>query len=395
MPKAAKGEHYPKMMTHRTTNPLQSTRLTLRRLLLAPLLLGLFGSTMADAAGRVEDDIQVRLESGSNYAPQWPPDLILEGTWNSSCLPVVASTRLVDKLIDIQLKIGEGKCAEASTPFLLKLNPARAAGLRQLALGVYQVRLFLKRGNGGSDLIGFRLLRAGALDSRPRPESGFWWSIPTLEAVPALAGNGLSIEQQGENLAVTWLSYDGGRPVWYFGSTRMPGSIARVELLRMAGGGEPFSGPNSAPGAEPGLSMNLQFHSPSHASAWLVHDAPFSAQAIEVQNLNLSRLPFEDGHPGAHWQGQWALVIGAASEARILDLANLATADAESFQVSDRLGSVSLQCRLDNFGGHPLPAFCSLTDGASILADFDLVGLDRLSGSTADGESVRLVRLAK
>ena len=380
-------------MTHRTTGSLGSTPLARFRLLLATLLTGLFTSTIACAVGRVDDAIQVRLESASDYAPQWPPDLIIEGIWGSSCAPSVVSARVTELNIDVQLKADARRCDVASIPFKLKVNPARETGLNQLQLGVYQVRLFLRSGSGSNELITFRLLRAGSADAGPRPESGFWWSIPTLDDTPALTGNGLSIEQQGENLAVTWLSYEGGRPVWYFGSAPMPGSIARVELLRMVGGGEAFSGPNAAPGAEPGLSMNLQFLSPSHASAWLVQHASLDSEAIEVQNLNLARLPFEGGHPGANWQGEWALVIGNASEARILALTQLATADAESFQVSDRLGSVSLQCRLDSVGEHPLPAFCSLSDGASTLADFDQVGLDRLFGLTPDGDPVRLVRL--
>lgn len=381
------------MMAHRTTNHQFSARSGRSLFLLATLLLGLLSSTLACASGRVDDDIQVRLVSASEYAPQWPPDLIIEGLWGSTCLPTVDNTRLVERQIDIQLSVDANRCKAASTPFQLKLNPAREAGLPQLALGVYQVRLYLRHGSGSNELIAFRLLLAGAIDARLRPESGFWWSIPTLTDTPALNGNGLSIEQQGENLAVTWLSYEGGRPVWYFGSTPMRGSIAHVELLRMIGGGEAFSGPNTKPGIEPGLSMNLQFLSPSHANAWLVQHAPLGSDAIEVQNLNLSRLPFEGGHPGANWQGEWALVVGNADEARILRLANLATADAESFRVSDKLGSVSLQCRLDSVGEHPLPAFCSLSDGASILADFDQVGFDRLSGLTPDGERVRLVRL--
>lgn len=362
-------------------------------MLFGALAFAVFSPNRAAAVGRVDDDIQVRLERASEYAPQWPPDLVIEGLWTSTCLPTVLDTHLRDRSIDIEMEAANGHCAEASTPFRLKVNPAREAGLQELALGVYQLRIFLRQAGGGSELIAFRLLRSGALDPHSRPENGFWWSIPTLDEKPALTGNGLSIEQQGENLAVTWLSYEGGRPVWYFGSTPMYGSLAHVDLVRMVGGGEAFSGPNSAPDAEPGLSINLQFLSPSHANAWLVQHTPLEGNTIEVQPLNLARLPFAGGHPGSNWQGQWALVIGNAEQARIIEFSTLATADAETFQVSDRLGSVSLRCRLDRVGKHALPALCSLSDGADILADFDQVGLDRLSGLNADGEPVRLVRL--
>ncbi|MEP6882651.1 MAG: hypothetical protein ABI866_11695, partial [Dokdonella sp.] len=92
---------------------------------------------------------------------------------------------------------------------------------------------------------------------------------------------------------------------------------------------------------------------------------------------------------------QWVLVIGDATDARIIDLSKITTADAESFRVSDRLGSIALQCRLDSIGAHPLAGFCSLTDGALVLGDFDRVGLDRLQGLTPDGERIRLVRLPR
>ncbi|HET9033445.1 MAG TPA: hypothetical protein VFN25_11130, partial [Dokdonella sp.] len=273
MPKKAKGGHYPEMMAHRTTKHLESVRTERFWLLLATLLIGLFCTTFGVASGRVDDDIQVRLESASEFAPQWPPDLIIEGLWSSTCLPRIVDTRVVGLHIDIQLNVDAKRCTAASTPFQLKVNPAREAGLPQLPLGVFQVRMFLRHGSGSNELIAFRLLRSGGIDARPHPENGFWWSIPTLDDSPALNGNGLSVEQQGENLAITWLSYEGGRPVWYFGSTPMRGSIARIELLRMIGGGEAFSGPNAAPGIEPGLSMNLQFLSPLHATAWLVQHA--------------------------------------------------------------------------------------------------------------------------
>ncbi|MEO7935279.1 MAG: hypothetical protein ABIR27_03390 [Dokdonella sp.] len=359
------------------------------------LLIALFSPSVAAAYGVEDNDIQMRLASPSSYAAQSLPDLIVEGTWSNSCLPSLVHSRLVDSRIDIQLRSAAAKCVDTPTPFQLKLNPARASGQSQIALGVYEVRLFLQIGNGNTNLVAFRLLRSGADELSSRPESGFWWSVSGPDNSAALAGNGLSIEQQGENLAVTWLSYEAGAPVWYFGSTKMPGAIARIELMRMIGGGEPFSGPNQTPAAEPGISLNLQFDSPSHAQAWLVRPQSPDLRAVDVQTISLQHLPFENGHPGSSWQGQWVLVIGDATEARIIDLSKITTADAESFRVSDRLGSIALQCRLDSIGKNPLPGFCSLTDGAQVIGDFDHVGLDRLSGLTAEGERIRLVRLPK
>lgn len=383
------------MMTHRTTDNRPRAPVLRCFALLATLVLATTQGAFAAPTGFVDSDLDVRLVAASEVAPQWPPDLVVEGMWPDSCLPAMVRTRVVDYDIDIYLRSEERTCAQVQTAFQLKVNPAREAGHKQLDLGIYRVRLFLTHGKGSNELIAFRLLRSGGDDRRPRPESGFWWSIPTANNIPALSGNGLSIEQQGDTLAVTWLSYESGVPAWYFGSQKMSGKIAWIALSRMVGGGEAFAGPNAAPEIEPGLALNIEFLTPAHANAWLVREQPGSSRAIEVQDLNLVRLPFAEGHPGKGWQGEWALIVGDSAEARIINLVTLATADAETFRVSDSLGSINLQCRVDDIGSHPVASFCTLIDGASVLADFDLVGLDRLAGQDADGTPVRLVRLPR
>ena len=381
------------MIVHRTTKAKASIRRTSLWLPLALILVVASWCSPSPARERVDEDLELRLVSSSPAAPQWPPDLVVETVWPDSCLPEVVRSTLDGTNIDILLRASGRQCTDAATPLRLRVNPAREAGLRQLALGTFQVRLFLLQSDGSSLPIGFRLLHSGWDDTLSRPESGFWWSVSSPELEPSLAGSGLSIEQQGENLAVTLLSYEAGAPVWYFGSARMPGNIAHVPLLRMVGGDEPFAGPNGGPRAEPGPSLNLQFLGPAHAQAWLVRPRPGADRGLDIQALNLLRLPFETERNGAAWQGQWVLVIGEARQARILDLADLVTADAESFSLSERAAGLTLQCRLDDVGGHPTPAFCSLAEGARILADFDHVGLDRLSGLAADGKPARLVRL--
>ncbi len=383
------------MMTHCTTDDRPDRPALRCFVLLAALLLASIQGVLAAPSGPEDADLDVRLVAASEVAPQWPPDLIIEGMWSDACLPSLLRTRVVDNDIDIYLHSEKRTCAQLQTAFQLKVNPAREAGLRQLALGIYRVRLFLAHDKGSNDLIAFRLLRSGGDDRRSRPESGFWWSVPTANNIPALAGNGLTIEQQGDTLAVTWLSYESGAPAWYFGSQTMPGKTARIALSRMVGGGEAFAGPNSTPAIEPGLAINIEFLTPAHANAWLVRGQPGSTRTIEIQDLNLVRLPFADGNPGKGWRGEWALVVGDTAEARIIDLVTPEMADAETFRVSDRLGSIKLQCRLEDVGSHPVASFCSLTDGASVLADFDQVGLDRLTGQNPDGTPVRLVRLPR
>ncbi|MGB0135504.1 hypothetical protein [Dokdonella sp.] len=345
--------------------------------------------------GAADTDFSVSLVSANEFAPHWPPDLEIRLDWPTSCLPVISRTSLDDLHIDVHLHSAISGCAPASTPVTLRVNPARESGRNRIALGIYQVRLFLEQGNGSSELIGFRLLQSGGDITLTRPENGFWWSVTASDAVPALAGSGVSIEQQGDDIAVSLLSYEAGSPVWYFGSATMPGNIARIPLIRMVGGDEPFSSPFSAPGAEPGMSLNLEFLSPSHANAWLVRPRSEESLALEIQPLSLMRVPFNDEAAGKRFLGEWVLAVEDAREARVINLTRLITADEETFRLVDRFGSVSLQCRSQQVGGHASPVFCSLMDGASVLADFDVVGLDRLSGLDANGTQVRLVRLPR
>lgn len=363
-----------------------------RGLLAAALLL--LGWTQAGIASEHYDEtLDVRLV-GNALAPQWPADLVIQGMWPNTCLPGVVRTALIDTRIDVLLRSTATGCSEVATPLILRVNPVRASGLRQMALGIYQVRLFLLDAAGSARLVGFRLLRAGVDDVSARPESGFWWTQPTASMEPALAGSSLSIEQQGESLAVTLLSYDAGAPVWYFGSARMPGNIVRVPLLRMSGGDEPFAAPIGNPQAQPGLSLNLQFLGPAQARGWLLRADPANPDGVQSQELQLLRLPFESTLTGANWRGDWILMVEGARQASVVLLDDVVTADAESFRLRDQGHQWLLQCRLDG-AGNSLPAWCSLSGNDTVVADFDRIGLDRLSGLDTEGRQVRLVRVPR
>ncbi|MEZ5462429.1 hypothetical protein [Dokdonella sp.] len=340
-------------------------------------------------------DLSVSLVSVSEYAPHWPPDLEIRLVWPVSCLPVISRTTLEGFNIDVHLRGNTAHCATVSTPVSLKVNPARESGRDRLALGIYQVRLYLEQAGGNAELIGFRLLQSGGDITLSRPESGFWWSVPGSEFGQTLGGSGVSIEQQGDDIAVSLLSYEAGSPVWYFGSATMPGNTTHVQLVRMVGGDEPFSAPFSSPGAEPGMSLHLEFLSPSQAHAWLVRPRSEDSLVVDIQPLNLMRVPFNEGPAGQHFRGEWVLVTDQARDAKVVTLVELITSDQESFRLVDKFGSVSLQCRSRDIGGYPSAVFCSLTEGSTVLADFDQIGLDRLSGLDASGTAVRLIRLPR
>lgn len=327
------------------------------------------------------------------HAPQLPPDLRVSTTWPTACLPIVERTSMTSSTIDIHLRGSTAACVHAETPLRLLVNPARAAGSATLALGVYQVRIFLRQANDAEEMIAFGLLDASGDGGSVIPENGFWWSVASAQRAQVLPGSGITIERQGENLAITLLGYEAGHPVWYFGSATMRGAVARVNLVRMLGGSEPFGLLSGAPTAQPGPVINLEFLGPAQAKAWLEQPSPASAQALELQELDLLHLAFASGQTGSAWRGQWILVHADSTTARVLTLSSARSSDAETFRLADDVAQTTLDCRVIDLGGHAMPSACSLSEDAGIIAEFDRIGLDRMSGRSLDGTRVQLVRL--
>lgn len=386
------------MTVQRTTKPpahcdIPTSHRVFGLFLAVCLLAGLATANAVTSPGFDDGDIELTLQ-GFSFAPQWPPDLVIRGTWPDACVPQLRSARLREHQIDIELLHGGQPCAPVPQPFEWRVNPARLSGLDQFPLGIHEVRIFLSGADGVRELVAFRLLRSGGLDTASRPESGFWWSVDAGHGT-ALGGNGLSIEQQGDRVAVALLSYEAGVPVWFFGSADMPGNIARVPLMRMLGGSEPFSGAAAVPAATPGPALNLHFLGPALARAWLVRPRALTEASIEVETLDLARLPFAEGALDEAWRGEWAMLGDAARSAQVFDFTVSARSDAESFVLRDRNGEIELRCRVDPGAGHPVPSACDLLDGNVPMARFDHNGLDQLSGIDADGQPVRLLRLPR
>lgn len=351
--------------------------------------LGLISTASAD-----ELDLQVDFAASAQHVVVLPQDLRLRTTWPTSCLPSVERTTIDAMRINIHLRPSSAQCVKVPTPLTLKVNPARDAGRKNLELGVYEVRLFLSNGNESSELIAFSLLEAGR-ESNARPESGFWWSVSGDDNQPTLSGSGITLEQQGDNLAVTLLSYEAGSPVWFFGSGSIRGRIAHVPLLRMRGGPEPFSNVAGAPEADSGPILYLDVHGPARAQAWLTRPRFGSANGIETQSIQLMRLPFES-ETRTPWQGQWILRQGTSRSLQLFEFSHAMTSDAQSLRLVDETAGVALQCRVALSGGHAMPTLCSLIDDAKgIIAEFDRVGLNRIDGFSTNGDAIELVRLPR
>lgn len=352
------------------------------------------GASVDNAASGWQPGFRLELVSAQSDIPALPPDLVVSAEWPDSCLPQLLRSSMVDWHIDVELRSTRHDCVATPTPLSLRFNPSREAGQKQMPVGVYEVRFYLARDNGFSELIAFNLLRAGWRGSGFRPESGFWWSVSNADRA-FLAGSGLSIEQQGETLAVTLLSYEAGNAVWYFGNARAAGTLARVPLVRMFGGDSPFSAVGTPPQVEAALTLDLNFLSPSRATAWLTRPYADGREGIQIQSLDLLRLPFDGNSNGAAWKGQWVLIGEESRQATVFDMNEVATSGAGNFILRSRGDGAELQCRLEDVGGHAVPTICSLLDGSDLLADFDKIGLDQLIGRSPEGQNMRLVRLPR
>ncbi|WP_440221820.1 hypothetical protein ACQQ2N_12040 [Dokdonella sp. MW10] len=370
-------------------------RTTKRALRAACVLLGLLASLTAVQALAATDDATITMSLElPPHAPHLPPDLVIEGSWPESCLPVIERTMLQGRDIEVRLRASTRGCTETPSPVTLRTNPAIAGGWRELPLGTYRVRLFLRHGDGPERLVAFRLLEAGAREYAPRPESGFWWAVPTDDGMPPLNGSGLAIERQGNELAVSLLTYENGAPTWRFGSTKLEGGTARIAMMRMSGGGEPFQTSGSTPHASPDLALNLDFRSPAEVDAWMVVDAAASGSGLREERAAFSRVPFADGQAAATWRGRWIFTWDQSDHARVLTLTTTSNLGNDRFRLATTENDIALECRMATSGARRPPDLCTLSDGLTVLATFDGIGIDRMKGRALDGGPVQLTRVS-
>lgn len=375
---------------HRTIQRRPSVAATLACVLLAALLGATAHAVHAADAGL---ELAMTLVASSPHAPAAPPDLHIATTWPDACLPSIERVSMLPGHVDITLRATRRNCARTPTPLELSVNPARAAGWTNFPASVYEVRLFLQDGERPAELIGFHWLDANGGSGPVHPENGFWWPMRADSASSVMSGSSITLERQGDRIAVTLLGYERGTPTWYFGSADLLGSTARMHLMRMLGGADAFDPPAEATVAEPGPVLHLHFSSPARAQAWIERPLHGSARAIELQSLALMRLAFVPGRSGEAWRGTWVLVRTDSAEAHLTTLSTARTSDADAFRLADDASGEVLECRYAEPGDDVVPSSCTLSRAGTLLALFDRVGLDRFDGRTPDGAVVRLVRI--
>lgn len=352
----------------------------------------LFACAGAGAAEPLLPTAQVRIDPATASTSQMPRQLNVFGRAPAKCAPTIGGVTLDGVDLAIELSSPQTACDGARTiPFNLRIDPVVSAGVPILPGQVYRVRVYAQ-GGGGSQLLAFHLLDTYAAAAAIAPENGFWWSQAGKDSGPASLGTGASVEYQDGQLALGLFGFaTSGAPTWSFGSTRLQGRVANLALVQLANGDPPFAPTGSQPSAEYGPRLELEFLSPTRARAWLVrHDA---GRDLEVRALNLARSPFATGPIGTAWSGQWVLVADDNGAPRLFEFAEASSQDAETFHLADAGNDASLDCRLAE--GTQQPGMCTLSAATVPLADFDQVGLDRLSGRSNDGARVKLIRVPR
>jgi hypothetical protein len=323
-------------------------------------------------------------------------ELAISGQWPTRCPPTLENLTLNEHDLRIDARAVLSLCERGATPFSVELNPALALEHATLEPGIYRVSFFAADGAQASPhLRAFALIDHSARNAPTiTPETGFWWSSNTADADAARTT--LSLELQDGQLSVALLSYDDlGQPVWYFGAAPYAGHIAHVPLLRLAGGSAPFAPVSSAPHGDAVLTLDLEFASGAHASAWLSRTHGGDDASLQLQTLDLVRLPLADSTDGHAWQGEWVLLADAEETTpQRLHFDRYRALDTEHFQLEDAAANVVLLCSRKSAQPEWPPAACSLRQADGTELAFDSVALARMDGQN-NQSSVHLLRVSR
>ena len=326
-------------------------------------------------------------------SPTAPGRLKIRGTWPNACLPAFENASLRGDDLTITARTTLTLCDDKPTPVALSVNPAFALGLPSLPAGVYHVWFrAADSAHAAATLRAFAVVDAGTpARSTISPETGFWW--PVSGAASAIGRNVMSLEFQGAQLSAAVLGYgEDGRSNWQFGTSAFDGRLAHVPLLQLAGN-EPSAGDLPGRRGEAGLVLDLQFHSNSHATAWLSRTLE---SGLDVQAVDLVRLPFADVSDGAAWQGEWILVADDDSAPQRLRLRAAAAAADNRFVLGDAHSGVTVDCVYDPENSDLPAQNCTVAqrDG-KILAKLDEVAITRMDGKRPDGVTMHLLRVTQ
>ena len=324
--------------------------------------------------------------------------LTVNGQWPTQCPPSLKNVTLDGTDLRIDAGSDLTLCDRKAAPFSIELNPALALDKTSLDPGIYRVSFYAADGAGSSPkLRAFTLLDHSAPDATAIvPESGFWFTSNNGDA--SANRTVLSVELQDGQLSVALMSYDTiGQPVWYFGAAAFNGHIAHVPLIHIVGGTDPFDASESSAHGDSMLTLDMQFESGAHALAWLGRQRGGADDStLQLQPLDIVRLPLSETRDGQAWQGDWVLVAdNEEATPQRLHLTQYRAADAQHFELSDASGTTVVSCTREPTQPEWPPSSCSLRQSNGTLSGaFDSVALSRMDGVDATGTGIHLLRIS-
>jgi hypothetical protein len=352
-------------------------------------------SPCADAQSEVDSaHIAIRAQAVAQPSPLL---LKISGNWFTQCPPTMQHVTLDGDELRIEARSVLSLCARRPTAFAIEVNPALAMNRTALATGVYRVGFYAATGNQSMPTLrAFSLIQNGAPMTSVLPESGFWWNSSDLQTGTHRVA--LTLELQGGQLSAALLSYDdSGSPAWQFGTAPLNGRIAHVPLLKMSGGSDPFAATALAPRGEQDMTLDLEFHSGAHASAWLSRrTGTIDDPVLDLKQMDLVRLPSSNAAEATAWEGDWILTADASFiGTQRLHLRKLADIDVSHFELMDAETDIHLVCERKGGNAEQLPRNCVLrdTNGAEI-GRFDALAISRMEGKRPDGFEVHLIRVS-
>jgi len=360
--------------------------------LLAGVLIGAAGVGIR-AAPATSDGSAYAIAVAGNLAGKGDAMLSISGSWPTACTPTFDKASLHGADLRIDARAVLNLCTRQATPYSIELNPHAALGPAEtLPASVYHVYYYAANGaQAEPQLRAFALLDpgAGTRSAAFAPETGFWW---TTAGDKGAARNVFSIEAQGRQLTVALMSYDAdGRGSWQFGTGALSGRIAHIPLLQIASG----SGANQR--GEAGWTLDLEFHSSALATAWLSRPLGGEDSALQVQTIDLVRLPFAKAGDGSAWKGDWILAADAGTGApQRLHLDHVEALDTSTFRLGDDSAGIYVDCALDGSNAELPPPRCILRrrDGSE-LGQFTAIAITRMDGALSNGAALHLLRVSQ
>lgn len=323
------------------------------------------------------------------------PKLRLRGNWPTPCLPGVEEISLDGNDLRIELRSKKPLCARASLPFDIEVDLAPQLGRQWPAKPLRVSVAAANSATSAAQLRGFALI-APQPSARAVPASGLWWPLPQADSSNPMAGTGFSLEIQGNTIAVAVLGRSGnGSAIWYFGTGKLHGRIAEIDLVAAGDGTAPTD-----VGAGDSAVLMLDFESNGRATAWLGHyERGDNQPALRQQTIALAHLPFAERTDGSAWQGDWVLLgatPGQPRSARQLRLSATSFIAVANYRINVDDGSV-LSCERDAEAARAAPPQrCRLNDASgNLIAEFDSIDINRLDGYAPDRTPVQLLRADK